>query len=764
MSGLASGKTFGTATRQKETVQALRRAEPARTPSARRGGGDSRLKTAGILLLVMAAGCYLLTDQLLATLFVGGAGLTLLILAFTGGAGVPNKAAAVAPGAAGSSLDRFVEEFERSGRGWFWETDPAGTLTYLSADLAERVGLKNPAGDDLSFCSLFADEIGEADDGLRSERTVGFHLSVRTPFAEVVVRPKGQDKAWWSISGRPIFDSQGEFLGFRGTGADLSEARYAEAEVRRLARHDSLTGLCNRSAMTKSLEEALRTARGTGTRCALMLLDLDRFKAVNDSHGHMVGDELLKQVAKRLQEVAGKVGQVGRLGGDEFKIVIPNPPSPEALGEIADRCISYVSIPYRIGARTFQVGASVGIALAGPNDNDPDVLMRRADLALYAAKGNGRGTHRFFEPEMQTVAQDRQVLEQDLKQAISDGELELYYQPVVSSASEQLTGFEALLRWHHPVQGPISPAICIPIAEETGLIIPLGEWAIRTACAAAAAMPQHIRVAVNLSPIQFSNPNLPNVIVSALASAGLPASRLELEITEGVFLEQDPATQERFDRLKAIGVRLALDDFGTGYASLGYLKTAPFDKIKIDQSFVRGATHQGSRNMRILSAIVGLAQSLGMDTTAEGAETFDELQLIRELGCSHVQGYIFGRPMPFSQALELARKSPTVEVDGFARARPPRQRLIRKGQLHHEDGVYEAIIRNVSDGGALIETERGFPPDTPVVLEVAGCGLFQAEVCWAQGQRVGLRFTEAFDLARLNPGRAPPSALRAGRA
>ena len=762
---MTSRRTFGTSTRHQATAEALpQAAAPLRGAASRSSSTyDRPLLAGGVGFLVLGAASFFLSGSFAAAACLGLGGIVLLALSLTAGRRVAHGPGHSDGAEALVPLDRFVEEVERSGRGWFWETDAAGRLTYLSAAIAARLGATAAALAGRPFCSLFSDEVGEGDDRLRGERTIGFHLSVRTAFSEVAVRPRTAEETWWTVAGRPLFDDEGQFLGFRGTGSDLSESRHAEAEVRRLARYDSLTGLYNRSSMTKGLEEALRTGRGPGPRCALMLLDLDRFKAVNDSHGHLAGDELLKQVAKRLHEVAGKAGQVGRLGGDEFKIVIPNPPDQQALADLAERCIAYVSIPYRINGRSFQVGASIGIALAGPQDEEPDVLMRRADLALYAGKAGGRGTFRFFEPEMQTIAQDRQALEHDLKQAISEGALELFYQPVVDSATEDLTGFEALLRWRHPTQGPISPSICIPIAEETGLIVPLGEWVIRTACAAAAQMPPHIRIAVNLSPVQFSTPNLPAVIVNALASAQISATRLELEITEGVFLAQDPGTQERFDRLKSIGVRLALDDFGTGYASLGYLKTAPFDKIKIDQSFVRGATVQGSRNTRILSAIVGLAQSLGMDTTAEGAETFDELQLIRELGCSHVQGYIFGRPMPLADALELAGKSRSVASNGFARARQVRHRLIRKGVLHHEDGTSEAIIRNISDGGALIETERGFPPGTPVTLDIIGCGPVTAEIRWSQGQRAGLCFTEAFDLARLTAGKGAPSHLRVAR-
>jgi diguanylate cyclase (GGDEF)-like protein/PAS domain S-box-containing protein len=656
----------------------------------------------------------------------------------------------------GGGLDRFVREYEQTGRGWFWETDPEGLLTYISSPLAQRVGHKPEDLLGTPFTALVRDDEASENDPFRSGRSLAFQLSVRMAFSDVSARAAGADDVWWSITGRPVFDADGAFLGFRGAGSDLSETKRAEAEVRRLARTDSLTGLANRPAMMRVLEDSLRTAPHGRPGCALLLVDLDRFKAVNDSQGHLAGDALLQQVAKRLVEVAGKIGQVGRLGGDEFKIVVPRPDGLEALADLAGKCISYLSIPYRINGRTFTIGASVGVALAEVGEQEADAVIRRADLALYAAKATGRGSYRFFEPEMQTVAQDRQVLEHDLRQALADGGLSLCYQPVVHSATETLTGFEALLRWRHPTQGYISPAIFVPIAEESGLIVAIGEWVIRTACAEAARMPDGVRMAVNLSPVQFANPNLPAVIVSALANSQLPASRLELEITEGVFLSQDPKTDEIFAKLKGIGVRLALDDFGTGYSSLGYLKTAPFDKIKIDQSFVRGATVPGSRNINILRAIVSLAEGLGMDTTAEGAETFDELELIRSLGCSHVQGYIFGRAMPADEACALAARSSAVTKSGFHVARQVRQRLIRKGEIHLGPISVPVLIRNISEGGALVECDRGLAPETSVTLEISGCGLLDAQVRWSQGGRIGLCFLREFDTARLTPARVKP--------
>jgi EAL domain-containing protein (putative c-di-GMP-specific phosphodiesterase class I) len=345
------------------------------------------------------------------------------------------------------------------------------------------------------------------------------------------------------------------------------------------------------------------------------------------------------------------------------------------------------------------------------------------------------------------------MLENDLRKAIGRGELELYYQPVVDAKTEALSGFEALVRWHHPSRGMISPSTFIQLAEECGVIVHLGEWVLRTACAHAAKWPENIRVAVNLSPVQFTEPNLPNTIVSALANAGLAPRRLEIEITEGVFLVESEATDDMFARLKGIGVRLALDDFGTGYSSLGYLRKTPFDKIKIDQSFVRGAAAKGSRNAAIIRAIVSLAESLGMDTTAEGAETHDELALIRDLGCSHVQGFIFGRPMVAEEADKLAAQNKAVSADGFQFNRPPRQGLLKVATLQWNGMQMPVRVRNISTGGALLEGDRALPIDAKVQLDLPGCGSLGAEVRWTDSGRLGIQFEEELDLRRLVPGR-----------
>jgi diguanylate cyclase (GGDEF)-like protein len=648
---------------------------------------------------------------------------------------------------AAQRANRFVEEFEQGGRGWFWETNAKGALSYVSSQLAAHLDTRAAR----LIGRHFTDLIGSDDqrDGHASERTLGFHLSARLPFTDVHVRAAGDGESWWSLSGSPSFDDFGRFLGFRGIGSDLTEQRRSEQEINRLARYDSLTGLPNRMLMRRTLDEALRNQAGGPAACALFLVDLDRFKNVNDTLGHPVGDALLKQVAQRLSSVIGERGQIGRLGGDEFKAVLPGMDDEAVLASLASRLIQQVSMPYTIDGHTIAIGASLGIAISPPEGNCGDALIRNADLALYSAKAAGRGTYCFFAPEMHAEAQDRQTLENDLRKAVGNGELRLVYQPVVDAKTEELSGFEALVRWLHPTRGAISPTLFIPLAEESGLILQLGEWVLRTACAEAAGWPDNIRVAVNLSPIQFTEPSLPATIVSALANSGLPSRRLELEITEGVFLVESQSTDETFAKLKSLGVRLALDDFGTGYSSLGYLKKAPFDKIKIDQSFVRGAAMKGSRNAAIIRAIVSLAESLNMDTTAEGAETHDELTLIRELGCSHIQGFIFGRPMEAADAARLAGEHKKVTADGFQFNRPPRQGLLKLANVQWNGMIFQVRVRNVSAGGAMIEGDRALPPGSSIQLDLPECGGLGAEVRWTESRRMGLQFEEPLDLRKL---------------
>jgi diguanylate cyclase (GGDEF)-like protein len=645
----------------------------------------------------------------------------------------------------------FVDEFESTGRGWFWETDYLGTLSYVSQQLADDFQCEPSELLGRQFTDLLSVDTSAAD-VTEERKTLGFHLSARFPFSDVVVRPASDQDVHWSLSGNPSFDERGRFLGFRGIGTDLTEQRRSEREITRLARFDSLTGLPNRAMMRQTLEEALRNAAHRQKGCALFMIDLDRFKNVNDTLGHPIGDALLRQVADRLKSVMGNHGQVGRLGGDEFQAVLPGTVDIGLLESLARTLIEQVSRAYVIEGHKVTIGASVGIAIGDPGRASADAMVRNADLALYAAKGGGRGKHCFYQPSMHSEAAERQLLENDLRQAIERGELSVAYQPIVHAAGEEISGFEALVRWQHPTRGPISPEIFVPLAEEAGLIGQIGEWVLRNALEEAAQWPDHVRVAVNLSPLQFNDPSVAAMVKGHLKATGVRAERLELEITEGVFLAEGDSTDETFANLKKLGVRLALDDFGTGYSSLGYLKKAPFDKIKIDQSFVRGAASTVNRNAALIRAIVTLAETLGMDTCAEGVETHDDLQLIRELGVSMVQGYIFGRPGPAETARELAN-SVTVEADGFQCSREARHRLMRRAIASIDGNIVELKLRNISSMGALVECELPIAPGTELAVDIVGVGPIRGIVRWAQSGKFGVQFTQQFDMTQLAPKR-----------
>ena len=644
----------------------------------------------------------------------------------------------------------LIEEFESSEKGWFWETTRDGALSYISDSVARALGREPSDLIDRPFTDLISAET--ADGGATSERTLGFYLSSHVAFQDLIVRAKTKSEIWWSISGRPVHDEVGRFFGFRGFASDLTKMRQSEVELDRLARQDSLTGLPNREVLRRALDDALISAARRKHRCSVFLLDLDRFKAVNDTLGHPAGDTLLRLVSLRLRDEVGEMGQVGRLGGDEFEVVIPEAPSKEDLSRLAQGIIDSLSRPYTINGNVVSIGASVGIVTSDYDDRTSDDLMRDADLALYAAKAAGKGCYRFFAAEMHEAARERSLMESDLRVALEKGQLRVVFQPSVEASSEKVIGFEALVRWDHPEHGPVSPATFIPIAEEIGLINEIGEWVLRTACAEAAQWRNDISVAVNLSPVQFRLPSLPQTVRAILSETGLAAKRLELEVTEGVFLSNDDHVHEMIGNLKKIGLKLALDDFGTGYSSLSYLLRVPFDKIKVDQSFVRGATDKDSRNAALIRAMVGLAADLQMQTTAEGVETHEELALVRNLGCTLIQGYLFGKPMPAEEARALAAKGAATLPEQLP-AREPRMRIIRAALLHHDGQVKGARLRNISSGGALVECREEMPVGAEIQLDFAAGGLIAGTVMWTRGEQFGVQFAEKFNLKLLQPAK-----------
>jgi diguanylate cyclase (GGDEF)-like protein/PAS domain S-box-containing protein len=632
----------------------------------------------------------------------------------------------------------ILTDYEETGQGWFWETDRKGMLTYVSHTVAHALGRQASSS---LIGRPFIDLFDLNASGREGERTLTFHLSARSAFSELEVRAatRGEER-WWAVSGRPVYDEFDNFVGFRGSGTDLTEKKRSQERASHLAHYDSLTGLANRFQMSQSLEKILNAPQDRQRNCAVLLLDLDRFKQVNDTMGHPAGDALLKQVAERLKRAVGDMGRVGRLGGDEFEVIVPGKMEIERVAELAKDIIASLSQSYTVDQSRVVIGASIGISIAPENGVTSEALIRNADLALYAAKDRGRGRYHFYAADLHSQAEERSELEHDLRDAIVHGGLALAYQPVVDAASERISGFEALLRWNHPTKGPQSPQKFIEIAEEAGLIGAIGEWALRTACRDLAQWPEDVRVAVNVSPLQFANPQLPAIVTNAIAQAGIHPGRLELEITESVFLNDDEGTDAMFAALKGVGVRLALDDFGTGYSSLGYLKKAPFDKIKIDQSFVRGATQPESRNGAIIASITSLANALGMETTAEGVETLDELDLVRMHGCSHIQGYIYERPLTAEAATERLRTGLAAIARGPRSARAPRQTMLRKVVLDHGDQLYNGTIRNISTTGALVEGLWNVPTGTIFRITLSETHIVTATTRWCEQDRMGVEF------------------------
>jgi diguanylate cyclase (GGDEF)-like protein len=429
---------------------------------------------------------------------------------------------------------------------------------------------------------------------------------------------------------------------------EIADREESQARSQYLAHHDSLTGLGNRLLFKEQLEEALEDVSIGPHPLAVLFLDLDGFKAVNDTLGHSIGDLLLKSVAAKLRDILPRTDRIARLGGDEFAILQISATQPGSSIALAEKIIEVVGQPNSIDGHDVTVGASVGIAVAHPGDMNTENFLKSADLAMYSAKSDGRGTYRMFDPEMDAVVQARRLLERDMRTALAQDGFRLFYQPLVNLQTKKVTAFEALMRWQHPERGMVPPLDFIPVAEEMGLIVQLGEWALRQACAEATEWPDGICVSVNLSPLQFSKGNLVSTVMSALASAGLPASRLELEITESVLLEKSERNITILNQLRDLGVRISMDDFGTGYSSIGYLRSFPFDKIKIDQSFVRDLlVDEGS--LAIVRAIAGLGVSFGMITTAEGVETEEQMRCLNLEGCIEVQGYLYSRPVPANE-------------------------------------------------------------------------------------------------------------------
>jgi diguanylate cyclase (GGDEF)-like protein/PAS domain S-box-containing protein len=539
----------------------------------------------------------------------------------------------------GASEERF-RDVAQAGSDWIWETDAGLRFTFLSDHFARATGLSREAALGRPLESVLQTG-GEAAGGEHATA-----LARREAFRDAVCRLEapGAPARTLRLAATPIRGRDGGFAGYRGTATDITAEVEAVAQARYLAEHDALTGLPNRVRLHHALAEASTRWGRYATQSAVLCIDLDGFKEVNDSLGHPAGDQLLRVCAERLRNSVRQLDLVARLGGDEFAILMSDIKGPADVEALCERVIATVAEPFALDGHDVIVTASVGAALLPADAEEPDRLMQSADIALYRAKAEGRNRSRFFEPAMEERLRQRKFVEAGLRAALARGQLELYYQPQVATRSGDLLGYEALLRWRHPERGLIPPADFIPIAEETGLIIPIGAWVIRQACRDLARLPG-LRVSVNISPVQFRQRELVDVVREALAESAIGAELLELEITESVLIGNVEEALDTLGRLRALGVRLVMDDFGTGYSSLSYLQKFTFDKLKVDRSFIRELAADGSKRA-IVRAMVDLGQGLGMETCAEGVETEEQLRLLAEEGCTEVQGFLFGRPQP----------------------------------------------------------------------------------------------------------------------
>ena len=553
-------------------------------------------------------------------------------------------------------VSMLLREFEENEADWLWQIDTSRRVRSVSPRFAYALGRQQDEAEGRPLFDLIGGKNLEPAEMPPSMHELIDHMKQQENFSNLLVRVQIRgERRWWELSGTPIRDKHGNFSGFRGVGSDVTEQRESSEKIAYLARFDTLTSLPNRVQVNESLGEALIHADQWKTSCAFLMIDLDRFKAVNDSLGHQVGDKLLAQVSQRLQSLMGDGQLCGRLGGDEFAVVIRDASNRKVVSEVADKIITLLSKPYRVDDQTLHVGASVGSAI-GPRDGATvEELMRNADLALYKAKDNGRGGHFGYVPSLHASAEERRQLELSLREALDREELTLQFQPVVSAKDGGIVSFEALSRWNSQEHGFVSPGKFIPIAEDTRLIVPIGKWVMREACEEARNWPDHVKVNVNVSPEQLLEENFADEVVDCLAATGLRPERLEIEVTESIFLRDASIARAALEQVLALGCQVALDDFGTGYSSLGYIRKLRFSTIKVDRTFVKGAAQHNAESLAIIRAVVAMAQSLDMTTTAEGAETTEEVELIRRLGCDKIQGFYFGRPMTAADARRLFR-------------------------------------------------------------------------------------------------------------
>ena len=540
------------------------------------------------------------------------------------------------------TISLLLKDFEAHSSDWLWETDAELKIARASERFAQAAGRSQA-----ELCGMLLIDVlaVDKDNPHPALGVIATSMERRLNFTEIEVPiSMSADNHWWSLTGMAEIAPNGEFIGYHGVGSDVTFEKRADERISFLAHNDALTGLLNRAHFTEMLNQTVSRLERYGSPFALMFLDLDHFKTVNDTRGHPVGDRLLVEVSRRLRALVPQNTVLARLGGDEFAIVLNKVAKAPDVEPLAAAIIKRLSEPFSIDGETISIGASIGIAIAPRHGTRSDQLLRNVDLALYRAKDSGRSAYRFFEISMDSQARERRALEFDLKTALQNDEFALYYQPLMGAESNQAMGFEALLRWNHPIRGVISPAEFIPIAENSGLIKAIGDWALEEACQTAASWPEHLTIAVNLSAPQFDNARIVDTVTRALKESGLAPHRLELEITESLLIDRPDDVIAILEKLRAIGVCIAMDDFGTGYSSLSYLLKFPYDKIKIDKSFI-SAIETDKAACDVLRTIGALAKTLNMRVTAEGVETIEQVEFLRAIACDQLQGFYFARPL-----------------------------------------------------------------------------------------------------------------------
>ncbi|MEO9599933.1 EAL domain-containing protein [Parasphingorhabdus sp.] len=602
----------------------------------------------------LAFGWYHVGSTHVAVASVAIAFLLITACLMTGRSFVDRKVAEASLNEKSEVVSLLLKEFEDSGADWLWQTDTSRRITHVSPRFARAIGLPSDEIEGKPFLQLVAGESWDSGKFSDALHELADKLKRRDSFSDILVpvQINGENR-WWELSASPKVDDSGVFHGFRGVGSDITEQRESADKISNMARFDTLTRLPNRLQLTETVGDVLETVEKWNGRCGFMMIDLDRFKAVNDTLGHPVGDRLLARVSDRLRSIMTDNELCGRLGGDEFAIVVKDASDTQYMESLAQKIIDTLSRPYEVDRHTLYIGASVGAAIGPRDGRTVEMLMRSADLALYRSKDQGGGAYNQYEPKLHVQAEERRVMEMALRKAEENDELSLNYQPVVSADSGGVVGFEALLRWTSSQFGTVSPARFVPLAEDARLIVSMGEWVMRQACKEAMNWPSTVKVAVNVSADQLVEPSFLPMVVSALEASGLPPSRLEIEVTESIFMREGTGAVEMLDRIIGLGINLSLDDFGTGYSSLGYLRKTRFTTIKIDRSFVQGAAKNSPESLAIIRAVVAMADSLGMSTTAEGTETLEEVNMVKQLGCRKIQGYYFGRPLVADDARGL---------------------------------------------------------------------------------------------------------------